>query len=484
MAGPFTAEGLERLDAVLASHVKNGSMPGLVALVARGGETHTTAVGTIAFDDPTPMATDILVRIASLTKPITAAAAMTLVEGGLLELGESVERLLPELADRRVLSSVEAELDDTVPAERPITVEDLLTFRLGFGSVMLPPGSTPIQRAEEKLQLRTLGPPWPPPTFGPDEWIARFGTLPLLAQPGERWLYNTGAQVLGVLIERAAQEPLGQVLATRLFAPLGMVDTAFSWPPKTLGRTATAYAPDQDGTPTLFDEHEGYWAEPPQFPNAAGWLVSTLADYWTFAQLVRNGGVAHGHRLLSEESVAAMTTDHLSAAQREDAALFLGGSGWGYAMAAPPADGVDERTPGYGWEGGSGTIWRTDPKTGLTGNSLHSTTAHLTGATAGLHRLLGECPERPQLNIRVNRAFGRDPYLPRGPSGQRGQLPPQSRIRDRSLITTRRRTRQQPLLAWQTTPAARRAGMPAKSSSGRHRRRIRPGLPLRGMRRP
>lgn len=367
MAGPFTAEGLERLDAVLASHVKNGSMPGLVALVARGGETHTTAVGTIAFDDPTPMATDILVRIASLTKPITAAAAMTLVEGGLLELGESVERLLPELADRRVLSSVEAELDDTVPAERPITVEDLLTFRLGFGSVMLPPGSTPIQRAEEKLQLRTLGPPWPPPTFGPDEWIARFGTLPLLAQPGERWLYNTGAQVLGVLIERAAQEPLGQVLATRLFAPLGMVDTAFSWPPKTLGRTATAYAPDQDGTPTLFDEHEGYWAEPPQFPNAAGWLVSTLADYWTFAQLVRNGGVAHGHRLLSEESVAAMTTDHLSAAQREDAALFLGGSGWGYAMAAPPADGVDERTPGYGWEGGSGTIWRTDPKTGLTG---------------------------------------------------------------------------------------------------------------------
>jgi CubicO group peptidase (beta-lactamase class C family) len=363
----FRAEGLDRLEAALASHVKAGQMPGLVALVARHDEVHQVALGTIAFEDPTAMASDTLVRIASLTKPITAAAAMILVEEQLLSLDEPVDRLLPELAGRQVLRAIDADLDDTISAVRPITVEHLLTFRLGFGSVMLPPRSTPIQRAEEELQLMTLGPPWPPPPFGPDEWMVRFGTLPLLAQPGERWLYNTGAQVLGVLIERAARMPLAQVLASRLFEPLGMASTGFSWPAGNQGRVASAYVPGQTGAPVLFDRPEGYWAREPVFPNAAGWLVSTLEDFWSFVQCLRDSGLVGQRRLLSRQSVAAMTGDHLTATQRRDADLFLGGGGWGYGMAVPPADGGSQRIPGYGWEGGSGTVWRTDPETGLTG---------------------------------------------------------------------------------------------------------------------
>jgi CubicO group peptidase (beta-lactamase class C family) len=367
VSGAFSIQGLDQFDAALAARVDAGELPGLVALLARGDEVHTASVGTIAFTDATPMAPDTVMRIASLTKPVAAAAAMLLVDQGRLRLDEPVDRLLPELAGRRVLRRIDAELDETVPADRPITVEDLLTFRLGFGSMMLPPGSTPVQRAEEELQLMTLGPPWPPPPFGPDEWIARFATLPLIAQPGERWLYNTGAQVLGVLIERAAGIPLEQFLAAGLFEPLGMADTSFSWPPHARGRLATAYAPDGGGKAVLFDGPDGYWARPPVFPNAAGWLVSTVEDYWAFARLLNDGGVHRGRRVLSAASVAAMTTDHLSAAQRRDAELFIDGSGWGYCMAAPPADGAGERIAGYGWEGGSGTTWRTDPATGLTG---------------------------------------------------------------------------------------------------------------------
>jgi CubicO group peptidase (beta-lactamase class C family) len=366
MPGKFTAAGLDRLERSLAAHVTPDEMPGLVAVVARGEEIHKVAFGTIAFDDPTPMASDTLMRIASLTKPITAAATMMLVEEGLLSLDDPVDRLLPELSGRRVLRAIDAELDDTVPAARPITAEDLLTFRLGLGTVTLPPGSTPIQRAEEHLQLRALGPPWPPPSFGPDEWIARLGRLPLLAQPGERWLYNTGAQVLGVLIERAAGMPLGRFLAGRLFEPLAMVDTGFNWPAGSAGRVASAYGSDDAGGPVLFDPPEGYWASPPLFPNAAAWLVSSIEDFWTFVQLLCNGGVGGEQRLLSSESVAAMTSDHLTTAQRLNADLFLGGGGWGYGLATPPADGNCPQISGYGWMGGSGTFWRTEPETGLT----------------------------------------------------------------------------------------------------------------------
>ena len=170
-----------------------------------------------------------------------------------------------------------------------------------------------------------------------------------------------------MLLERSAQVPLEQLLDTRLFEPLGMADTAFSFPARSAGRVATAYAPDERGAPVVFDRPDGFWAQPPRFPDAAGWLCSTLDDFWAFVQVLLSGGIAGGRRLLSPESVVAMTSDHLTADQRRDADLFLGGSGWGYGMSTPPADRGVERIPGFGWDGGTGTAWRTDPSTGLSG---------------------------------------------------------------------------------------------------------------------
>lgn len=117
----------------------------------------------------------------------------------------------------------------------------------------------------------------------------------------------------------------------------------------------------------VFDRPGGMWAQLPNFPDAAGWLCSTLDDFWVFVQMILGGGLAGERLLLSQDSVAAMTSDHLTPDQRREAGLFLGGSGWGYGMSAPPSDHAEERIPGYGWDGGSGTIWRTDPTTGLTG---------------------------------------------------------------------------------------------------------------------
>src|SRR5262249_52507731 len=143
-----------------------------------------------------------------------------------LRLDDPIDALLPELADRRVLRALNAPLDDTVPAHRPLTLRDLLTFRLGFGQVFLDPGEHPILRAAIDADIG-MGPPDPDGPPEPDEWLRRFGALPLMYQPGERWLYHTGADVLGVLLARATGQPLEQALRELMFDPLGMRDTAF-----------------------------------------------------------------------------------------------------------------------------------------------------------------------------------------------------------------------------------------------------------------
>ncbi len=357
-------KALTRLRTVLNEHVERGALPGAVALVAHGDAVHVEAVGTLAFGSPVPMRPDSVFRIASLTKPIAAVAAMMLVEDGVLQLDGAIDDLLPELARRRVLRRIDGDLQDTVPAQRSITVEDLLTFRLGFGFGMelLPFGESPVQRAEAELQLRTLGPPWPPSPHSPDEWIHHFGTLPLMYQPGERWLYNTGAQVLGVLIERAAGAGLEEFLAERLFGPLGMVDTGFSFRAEQRNRLTTAY----NGDLSVLDAPEdSYWSTPPAMPNASGWLVSTLEDFWVFVRLLLSGG----GELLPAATIAAMTANHITATQRAAAAPFLDAAhGWGYGMAAPvPGEAVAVGPAGFGWDGGTGTMWRTDPAIGLTG---------------------------------------------------------------------------------------------------------------------
>ena len=352
------------LESTLLPHVESGEVPGLVALVGHGTEIVDVAVlGTPAVDDPAALQRDAIFRIASLTKPIVAVLAMVLVDDGVLRLDDRVDTYLPELADRRVLTSIGASLDDTVAAERPITVEDLLSFRFGFGtSTNLDWGGPglPIQQAERELGLATLGPPWPPPTVDDDEWIRRFATLPLMAQPGAEWMYNTGLQVAGVLLERAAGQPLPALLHAHVCRPLGMVDTGFHVPAGSVGRLTTAYAPTDDGLDLLDPgDASSWWAAPPSMNNAAGWLVSTLDDLWAFARTMAAGGAG----LLSPTSFELLTTDRLTAAQRTANALFLGdGAGWGLGMATP----LDGRG-GFGWDGGTGTTWRTDPSSGATG---------------------------------------------------------------------------------------------------------------------
>ncbi len=210
--------GLDRLHRAMAARVAKGELPGMVTLVAQGEQVHVDAIGAMAFGGDEPLRRDTIFRIASLTKPILATATMMLVEDGTLALDEPVDRLLPELANRRVLRHIDGPLDDTVAANRPITVEDLLTFLMGHGMLIEPTFDPPfpiVQRANE-LQL-VMGPPDPRTPHDPDQWMERFGTLPLMYQPGERWQYNTGSLVLGVLVARAAGQPLEAFFRTRIF---------------------------------------------------------------------------------------------------------------------------------------------------------------------------------------------------------------------------------------------------------------------------
>lgn len=346
-------DGLRRLSEIAAERVADGTVPGLVVLVSHGDQVHVEAHGTLAAGGARPVRRDSLFRITSNTKPVTAAATLALLDEGLFELNEPVDRLLPELADRRVLRQPDAPLDDTVPANRAVTVRDLLTFTFGFGmavEMFFASSPWPVAEAEKELRLNTFGPPDPELPPDPDTWIANLGSLPLLAQPGERWLYNTGAQVLGVLCERAAGQPFADVMRTRIFEPLGMGDTGFfaSDP----NRLATAYQPTADGL-VVADEPDGKWSRPPSFCDGAAGLVSTADDLHAFARMLLRGG----EPVLSPDLVRAMTTDQLTAEQKARGGLgpdFFADKSWGFCQAVQ-ANGA------YGWAGGFGTTWLVDP---------------------------------------------------------------------------------------------------------------------------
>jgi CubicO group peptidase (beta-lactamase class C family) len=375
MTTALSADGLACLHDSMAAQVATRQLPGLVTLVASADDVHIDTVGTPSFEDERAMARDAIFRIASLTKPITAVATMALVEAGRFQLEDPIDEFVPELADRKVLRAIDAELDDVVPANRPISVEDLLSSRLGFGSVMAPPGSYPIQRAEADLGLQSIGgPPWPPVARDVDGWIGALGSLPLMYQPGEQWLYNSSSQVLGVLLARACGQDLESVLRERIFEPLGMVDTGFTVRAEHVGRLTTAYQPDPDtGELSVLDGVvDSWWSTPPTFPDASGWLVSTIDDYWSFVSMLLSGGTRHGERILSPDSVALMTTDRLTSSQRDASALFLGEhGGWGLGMGVPATGSSGQPLPcGVGWEGGTGTAWRTNPRNGVTGIQL------------------------------------------------------------------------------------------------------------------
>lgn len=355
---------------IMAGYVERGSVPGIVTLLARHDQVVVDVVGTQVIGGA-PMQRDTIFRVASMVKPITAVAAMILVEECRLRLDDPVDRFLPELANRRVLKSLDSALDDTVPAERGITLRDLLTFRMGFGSVMAAPGTYPIQQSITDLRIGGDGPPQPAKTPNPDEWMRNLGSLPLMHQPGERWLYNASADVLGVLIARASGQSFGSFLQERIFQPLGMRDTGFFVPADKLDRFATSYEADRETSALkLYDPAEGgQWATPPPFESGAGGLVSTVDDYLAFCRMMLGKGSLGNQRILARPTVEAMTTDQLLPEHRIGAETFFrDNSSWGLGMAVYTKRTDSWSVPGrFGWDGGLGTSAYTDPAEDLIG---------------------------------------------------------------------------------------------------------------------
>ncbi|WP_017569060.1 serine hydrolase domain-containing protein [Nocardiopsis halotolerans] len=368
--------GLRRIRDVLARHVDSGRIPGLVALIDRGGRTHVETMGTMRHDGGPPMRRDTLFRMASTSKPVTTAAAMILLDECRLRLDDPVQQWLPELADRRVLKRTDGPLDDTVPARRPITVRDVLTstFGLGIDRTLL---GTPIMDA---LLEQGLTPDLPEPMPEPDEWMRRLGTLPLTHQPGERWQYHISNDLLGVLVARVTDQPFETFLHERLFAPLGMKDTGFHVPADRTDRLPPLYAPDpRTGEFLVWDEAQtGRHSTPPAFQGGGGGLVSTADDYHAYFRMLLNQGTHGTERILSRPAVQLMTTNRLTPQQQtlrntmaaDNVHVSFGQGqhgGWGFGMAVRTYRGDYAPIGQFGWDGGSGTSTYADPNHQLTG---------------------------------------------------------------------------------------------------------------------
>jgi CubicO group peptidase (beta-lactamase class C family) len=366
MTAGMSQARLDRMHDVLAAHVARGELPGLVALVSRHGEALVDAIGTLAFDDRTPMRPDTAFRIASLTKPVTAVGAMILVEEGVLHLDQPVDPLLPELASRRVLRELSSPLDDTVPADRPITLRDLLTYRVGYGAILAEPGQHPIQKAMDEGGLI---PGAVPPVIGPDEWLRNLGRLPLVCQPGAQWMYHTAADITGILISRATGRSLDDFLRERIFAPLAMHHTGF-WLRPEWGPLPRCYVTDPatGGPLALEASTQDAWSDPPAMQSGGGGLISTAIDYAVFCQMLLDGGRHAGGRILSRPSVRLMTTDQLTAADRGPHCFLAESAGWGFGMEVALRRTDVSMSPGrFGWSGGTGTSGYTDPAEDLVG---------------------------------------------------------------------------------------------------------------------
>ena len=342
---------IEAVWAAQDARVSSGHVPGYVAAIRIAGKTHVHAGGRRAMEpDAAPMDEDTLFRIASISKPIAGALTLTCVHDGVLALDDPIARWLPELAEPRVLRTPDAPLDQTTAATRPVTVRNLLTMTSGWGAVMQ---STPLQAA---MIERGIFPSSLPPALTREEFLARVAELPLAFQPGEGWLYDTGIDLLGILLARASGTPLPELLAQRITGPLGMTSTSF-WT-NDPGRMSTAYRPGPQGLGTL-DAPDGVFARPRDFERFGGGLLSTAPDVLRFFSALADGGAP----VLSKDEVTLMTTAALTDEQRREAAPIAGaGASWGLATGVDVASEFPWMAPGrWGWTGGSGTTAYVDP---------------------------------------------------------------------------------------------------------------------------
>lgn len=356
--GGFSAERLARIQASLQRYVDSGAEAGFVTLLHRKGQI--AQVNTIGLQDlasRTPMRRDTIFRLASMTKPITCAAALTLVQDGKIGLHDRIDRWLPEFANPRVLDRPNGKLDETHAASRPITVADLLTHRSGVAGLTAT-GALAAAAAETLTGDPTL-----------DEWVQRFARIPLLADPGRHFVYGTSHDVLGALIQRVTGVPFADFLQTKIFDPLGMKDTAFFVPPAKQKRLATMYETDPVSG-RLVAQPNRVPAAPPKLPRGAGGLVSTADDYLKFALMLMGKGRTGDVRILNRWTVAMMTTNWLTPQQRAEG--FAGMTDWwasqGFGLGVSVTDDIARfgHNPymsegSFGWPGRSGVWWRADP---------------------------------------------------------------------------------------------------------------------------
>lgn len=370
--GGLSSKRLKQVHDVLQRHVDAGHGPGAIAMVIRRGEAHTFSNGYLAFEGPNssqPMTSSTICQIASWTKPIVAACAMTFVEDCTLRLTEPIDALLPELTNMRVLADPTGPLDKTVPAKRPITLHDILTGCMGTGTVLAKPGEVPI--ADALLALEH-GESSGDPTPSSANWLRRLGDLPLVSQPGERWMYYIPSIVLGILLTRVTSKPLGEILEERILRPLGMCDTGFCIKPESAARVATPYRFEPttgkivpDGGPTITKV-------PAPFKEPASGLVSTLRDFSAFTSTMLAEGKYDGTRILSRPAISLMTSDHLTPAQKA-ASTFVWPPGirtefgWGFGLGINTLRTFLGPSSGsYGWYGKYGTVWFNDPNEDMT----------------------------------------------------------------------------------------------------------------------
>ena len=363
------SERLTRLSTLAADYVEQGKLAGVVTLVNRGGKiVFTDTVGHRAINDKTPLKHTDLFRIYSMTKPITAIAAMQLYERGAFHMSDPITKWLPELNALTVLT----EDGERVPVNRPPTMQELLTHTAGFSYGFDP--RDPVDQAYRKADL------WAAKDL--DEFVAKVGELPLKHQPGVAWHYSIAVDLTGLIVERISGQPFDEYLQTHLFEPLGMVDTFFEVPPEKLSRFLPNHrwsyeagkviridglVPELGGRPT--SRAMGNFTEVTLFSGGGG-LVSTARDYMRFAEMLRAGGRLGDQRIIGEKTLQYMTKNHVPAVtgavglgESPLARRFKGfGFGLGFGLIEDPVSNGSLSSAGtFMWGGAAGTIFWVDP---------------------------------------------------------------------------------------------------------------------------